>query len=180
MKEYEKYIVQQDEYLRRYGNMYVHDFPEHAMKTSRNTYKEDTSNHFETFTPKLEKMIEKFFEDNPRCQYCVVKDTRCFYENLVMRKIMELKYELDDCRVSQFKITDAIEASKSSCVVCFRENKPLQAKQTERFLDDLFQVLREEGFKAKEIKVNLRNHKDCHGDYSGKKEVFVQLLIYRR
>lgn len=160
MQEYEKYIVKQDYYKYGNGPRSYYSFPANALHVDRYSYKNSIAhlrrNLCEDFTPKMQTMIEDFFDDNPRCQYCVVKDVRFFYKNIVMRKLMTL---YDNTRLYNsknkfsFTITKIEEASKSSCTLNIRERKPIYNKRSiAKIQRELFTELAKLNVKAKIIK----------------------------
>ena len=160
MQEYEKYIDKKEAY--RYGNWpsSYYSFPVNALCTDKNNYKKDIikakAYYCEEFIPKIQTMIEDFFKNNPRCWYCVVKDVRYFYKNIVMRKLMTL-YDITRLYSSKnkfsFTISKIEEASKSSCTLNIRERKPIYNKRSiAKIQKELFTELAKLNVKTKVVK----------------------------
>lgn len=160
-KDYSKYVVHQDYY--KYGNWpnSYYSFPVNALHTDKYNYQRDISHLCEDFTPDLEEAINAFFEANPRCWYCVVKDVRFFYKNIVMRKLMHFKERVSELKKYSFKITKIEEVSKSSCALNIRERRPVHNKKTiDKILRQLYSELDVLKVKTKVIRETRRN--DCY------------------
>lgn len=167
MQEYEKYIDKKEAYKYGNGPSSYYSFPVNALCTDKNNYKRDIIKakacYCEEFTPKIQTMIEDFFKNNPRCWYCVVKDIRYFYKNIVMRKLMAFQDDIGKHNKFSFRITKIEEVSKSSCTLNVRENYYLVNKRLiNKIQKELFAELSTRNLKAKIIKEIKA--KDCYGD----------------